>query len=1115
MAPQKKKLSQNSYLGQLSFSPQSKSSLAGLFLKNIRLSLILVSAIILLGSISFFSIPRTLNPEVKIPLVVVSTVLPGAGPREIESLVTIPLEEKIKNIKGLLKYSSSSNDNLSLITAEFGSQIDPQTARDEVQAAIDKVTGLPSDTLPSQVQALDFENIPVIIFALRNTYNPTDLASLHRLGQSLKETLEEVELVDQVQTNGYSLEEIEIKVKPQAILEKGFNPLLVLETIKKVLKDYPAGKVATLENNFNLTINRPLESITDLRQLSITLQGQNYQLEELATIVKKAPPNTSLAYLASRQFTTQPAIIFSIYKNSGARIDQAGKNVKEALGSFTNQHQDQFEIIPVYDYSDLIKKQFLDLGKNVSQTLLLVFLSMFLLYGIKQSLIASLAIPVSLLVVFIFMQLFQISLNFVSIYSLLIALALFVDNAVVVIEAYTSYYKTGRFTPLQTAILVWKDFFVEVFLINLLTVWAFLPLLVTSGLIGEFVYPIPIIVSVAMIGSAAIAFIFTLPSMMVLTEPTFPKRVRTLFRLIFWLGLGGAVITLVPKNVFFIPVILGISFSLTMTLTFKREILAKIKDCCPGKLYSKAIRFFKKAFLQGFISLEPLSQKYKQVLQNLLPNPSARRKTILVIVIFTIFGYLLLPLGLVKNEFFPKSDQEFYYLQLKMPSGTRREITEEKLLKIAEEIVKIPEVDFVVLETARKANLGFDFSSPGDNLGLATIRLISEGQRARTSIQIAQETRELFKNYQTGKIQVLEESGGPPAGADLEIRLLGKELAVIEEYARQVESFISQLPGTENITLSAQGGTSQITFIPDPTKTAYYQISEAEIGFWLRTFVSGLKIDEAEFSNQDYDLVLRFNSGPPSPESLNQLVLPTGKGPVSLEALGKFQLKANPTLISRQNGRRVITISASSLPGFLPAEQNQLLEKFVREEMKLPTGYNWETGGANEENQESIQSILQAMILSGILILGTMVVQLGSFRKAIIVILVIPIAASAVLIIFALTRTPISFPALIGILALFGIVIANSLMIVDKVNQNLKAKLEFMPALIDAASSRLEPILLTTASQIIGLIPITLSDPLWQGMGYAIIAGMSVSGALMLFFIPIVYFYFFPEKVVK
>jgi len=204
---------------------------------------------------------------------------------------------------------------------------------------------------------------------------------------------------------------------------------------------------------------------------------------------------------------------------------------------------------------------------------------------------------------------------------------------------------------------------------------------------------------------------------------------------------------------------------------------------------------------------------------------------------------------------------------------------------------------------------------------------------------------------------------------------------------------------------------------------------------------------------------------------------------------------------------------AAVTEGFVIADINKKLEEHA-DSLNLPAGYGWATGGANEENQRSVTSILQAMVLSFLLIIITMVLQFHSFRRALIVMLVIPLSISGVFIIFALAQIPLSFPALIGILALFGIVVKNSILIVDKILINQETGMEFTESVADAAASRLEPIALTSLCTIAGLIPITISDPLWQGLGGAIIAGLTFSGTIMLFFIPVVYYLIYnPYKI--
>jgi multidrug efflux pump subunit AcrB len=245
-------------------------------------------------------------------------------------------------------------------------------------------------------------------------------------------------------------------------------------------------------------------------------------------------------------------------------------------------------------------------------------------------------------------------------------------------------------------------------------------------------------------------------------------------------------------------------------------------------------------------------------------------------------------------------------------------------------------------------------------------------------------------------------------------------------------------------------------------------------------------------------------------QSLTNISLPSAKGlPTPLTSLGNLVLQSNPTLITREGGKRTISVTAGVKSGYTIPEVNAKLESFAKGPLNLPSGYTWSTGGVNQTNQESVSSIYEAMLISILLIIVTMVLQFSSFRRAFIVILVIPLSISGVFIIFSLTQTALTFPALVGVLALFGIVVKNSILVMDKIQANIKSGMEFTESIADAAASRLEPIALTSITAIVGLIPITLSDPLWRGLGGAIIAGLTFSGTIMLFFIPVVYYYIY------
>lgn len=259
------------------------------------------------------------------------------------------------------------------------------------------------------------------------------------------------------------------------------------------------------------------------------------------------------------------------------------------------------------------------------------------------------------------------------------------------------------------------------------------------------------------------------------------------------------------------------------------------------------------------------------------------------------------------------------------------------------------------------------------------------------------------------------------------------------------------------------------------------------------------------------DIVFTFEGGSKNVDTLGTLEIPTQTGTVPISALGSFVIQSNPTAITREDGKRTLSVSASVDEGYVVVDKNKDLETFA-DSLNLPAGYSWSTGGANEENERSVQSILQAMVVAFILILITMVIQFNSFRQAVIVLMVIPLAVSSVFAVFALTGTPLSFPALIGVLSLFGIVVTNSMFIVDKINLNLHEGMPFIDAVSDAGASRMEPIVLTKLCTIFGLLPITLADPLWRGLGGAVISGLLIASVIMLLFIPVVYYSWFGPK---
>lgn len=1088
-----------SYLKHLVFDNKLASSIQAKYLSNPRLLVLLLTIIITLGVYSYLNIPRRLNPEIKIPIVVVSTVLPGASPTDVESLVTKPIEDSLGGVQNIKTFTSSSRDSVSIVQIEFNSGIDGEKATSDVKTAVDSVS-LPDDSQDPNVAKVDFEQVPVWSFSLTSTNG--DTASLITFSRELKDRLEGVKSIDQVSVTGLEEQEIQILIKPEAISTYGFNPSQILSTLPSSLKAFPAGNLRTENFSYTLSVDPTVGSIDDIRSTKINLGTEVVNLSDIATISERSKPSQPQSFVSKENETAHQSVSFAIYKSENANINDSVHDAEKITEAALKNYEGQFNIFTTSNVSEEIDHQFNELIRDFILTVVLVFAAMLIFLGVRQAIVASLSIPITFLISFIAMNVFGISLSFISFFSLLLVLGLLVDDTIVVVSAVTSYYRSGKFTPFQTGLLVWRDFIVAIFTTTLTTVWAFVPLLLSSGIIGEFIKPIPIVVSTTLIASFFVAMFITLPIITYLLRPSLPRRVKNLILALIVIGVSGFIFAVSGRG----P-LLVLEFIVFAVILF---LLYKLRNKTWEKFNSNLVEPTKKYhdyFDNGLISLENLSIRYQLFIQKILLSKSKRRLVIAVVVIFSIFSYLLVPLGFVKNEFFPKTDANQILITVELPPGTNLPTSKNEALSIFRQLQDTQDLETISLDLGTGVGDFGGGQASGVNNFLYT--LVLKEDREASSFDIAEDIREEFKDYTTGKFSVVEQSGGPPAGADVQIKLIGPDLGVLDNYADEIEKHLESQPGITNVNKSIKPGTSKITFVPDKQMIASSGVSGDQIGFALRTFASGLEIASSNFGEEsmdEQDITLRLSSDTQFTENINTLNVTSMTGEqIPLNSLGVLKLETSPTLVTREDGDRTISVTASVRKGYAIADANKEVEQFA-DELDLPVGYSWKTGGVNEENEASVNSILIAMVLSFILILGTMVLQFSSFRKAIIVLLVIPISISGVFIIFALTNTPLSFPALIGVLALFGIVVKNSILIVDKIQTNEKTSMEFSESIAEGSASRLEPIALTSLTAILGLIPITLSDPLWRGLGGAIISGLTFSGTIMLFFIPVVYY---------
>lgn len=1099
-----------SYLSTLRFDKKLGSSLQARYIPQIRLVSILIVAIVAIGTFAYFTIPKRLNPQINIPIVTVSTVLPGASPEDTEQLITIPLEDKIENVKNIDSVVSSSREGVSAITIQFISGVNKDRARDDVKSAVDSVNDLPTEAKTPSVQALDFEDQPIWTFAVTGHHDPV---SLKRFSENLKDRIETSTKIDRVATSGLDEQNIEVVIHTEKVREYGISPFALSQTIQKFSSSYPSGNVQTLSSSFTLTIDRDIANVDDIRNLRITIHNQPIRLGDVAKVFYKSLENQPKTLYASRTTAPTESIQFFVFKSENANIDAAEEEAQKIVDETVKEYNNSFSITTVNNSAEEIITQFNDLARDFFFTILLVFILLLIFLGLKQAAIASITVPLTLLSSFAIINALGLTLNFLTAFAFLIALGLLIDDTIVVVAAMTRYYATGRFTPVQTGILVWKDFIVPLWSTTITTIWAFVPLLLSTGIIGEFIKTIPIVVTATMLSSTTIAVLITLPLMTVFLKPQIPKRVQLFFAALFIVSIIASAVYFLPKNIFspFIGILLLvlILFVIKQRQFFYEKLTETTRK---NQIWKKTYPVFRRVVQKGVLDIEWISVRYTRIIDRILTSRHGKRNTLIAIAIFAVIAYLLIPLGIVTNEFFPKQDVNLLYVNVTLPPGTSIDHSNLELFSMMENMRSTEETTFIVGEAGQKFG-GQQGRSSDQNAFVVTIHLTDIKKRTLTSQEIAEIIRDRYKSFSKGTLSVVELSGGPPAGADAQITLLGDDLSQLDTYADTIMTFLQKRPGLTNVDKSIKSGTSKIVFRPDKEKLAAEGLTIETIALWLRTYASGFTLDTIKLESEDEDIVFKTTEKTATPEDLTAISIPTQRGTsVPLLSLGTFTLAPNPTVITRESGKRTISVFASVRPGASIPEENKALEEYVKT-LKLPAGYSWKTGGVNEENQKSVNSIFQAMIISFLLILITMVIEFRSYRQTGIALMIIPLSVAGVLYIFALTNTPLSFPALIGILALFGIVVTHAIVVIEKINDNVREKLPLKEAIVDAAGSRLEPVLLTSLATIVGLTPITLSDPLWRGLGGAIIAGLVFSGAIKLFFVPVMYYLFFnPQK---
>ncbi len=1015
------------------------------FTEKTALSYLILGALVIFGVGSAATIQRESAPEVQVPVAVISSALPGASPEDVETLIVEELESAVADIDGVKKVTSTSREGVGTVVVEFEASADINDSIDKVKDEVDLVRGdLPDDATEPIVSEINFADEPIIFASILSDLPITEFK---KLADTLVDEIESIAGVSRAEVTGMRDREVTVVVRKEDLILHGLTLHEVTQAIAASDVTTPVGTIVVDNVEYGVEFKGKLEATADVARIPIPTQRGYVILSDIAFVADGVADYSSISRVS--QYGEQPlqAATLLVFKQRGADITAVTRDVNELVESMQESGDGTAQIVVTYDAGQDIIDDLTRLTRTGMQTVALVLLVLFLALGPREALIASLSIPLSFMTALTVMNATGNTINFISLFSLILSIGILVDTAIVMTEAIHTNMRLGheRRAAVHEAI---REFHYPVTTGNLTTIAVFLPLFTISGVTGEFIDSIPFTVIAVLVSSLIISLAF-------------------------------------------IPVI-------------ARALLQRAHV---GDKETRQDAFAHK-----------LQDWYRRRIPWLLD--SRRRKVKFAVGLTALLvGLITLPFfGIIKVSFFPQSDIDFLYINLEEPQGTPLALTDLRVRPVEEVLLLIPEIESFT--TAVGAGSAFD-QTPQSGPRFASVTITLNKDRERTSTEIVEDIDERLSVYTDLDIRVLQPSEGPPSGAPVLVTFYGDNLDELKKLANDAADVLRATPGTRAVTSSGEDDANEFALTVDRIRAAELGLSPTTIASTLRTAIFGTDATTIKVDGEEIDVVvkLNLNSGFTSVHETNratldaikELPITTPRGTVLLGTILSSSLEASSDVIRREDEQRIATASSEVQEGYVAGEVSAAFENTFEERyQELPAGITYKIGGETEDVDQSFADTFRALGIAVVLVFAVLVVQFNRFRQALIVLTVVPLSLIGVLIGLMLTQEYLSFPSMLGFIALAGIVVNNAIILVDVYNRMRREQpnLPLRTVVIEGAARRLRPILLTTITTIVGIAPLIFASDLWRPIAIAIMFGLLFAVVLTLMLVPMLYLKF-------
>ena len=1020
-----------------------------------RVSTFLLLALAVGGVSAYRVLPRAEDPGFTVRFAQVVTVLPGASPERVESLVTDRLEGAIQEIPEIAVIESTSRVGVSIVLVEARDEYDDmQPIWHDLRRKVERVTPeLPGGVIGPTVND-EYGDVFGIVATL--TGEGYSYAELKSVADEVRDALLYLDDVAKVDIYGTQAERVFVDFDSARLVELGLAPLQLRSLLESANTLVPAGDIRTGFERIALEPTGNFETVEDIRQTVVALPGNKeiLHLEDLAEISRGyADPPGSLVYASSA-----PALALAVAMRDGGNMIALGERITRELDRIRTAYPIGVELDTVVFHPQIVEAKVRMFMTNLVQAVGLVFVVMLLFLGLRIGLVVVSLVPTTIAASFLMMSVTGIGIDQVSLASLIIALGMLVDNAIVVSESIMVRMAQGR-RPVDAAVEAARELRGPLLISSLTTSAAFLPVFLAQSITGEYTAPIFTVVTIALLSSLALALTMT-PLLCVLfvtvrqvtPAERFDGPVYRSYRRVLLAGLRHRSVAIVAVAGVFIFALLGLRILPIIFFPPSDEaILTAEYELPAGTSIERVVEVVER--IDRFIVRDLLAGGRRPAPGAALAAPLVPGQGEGITNWVTFVGDGGPRFYLARQPAPPRPNYAFSILN----ASSRAAIIEEV----------IPAIEAFCRETF-----------PDVDVTLKPLQL------------------------------------GPPVEAPVQVRLSGRDADALFDIVDVVKARLSGIDGVRNVTDDWGARSKKLVIDVDQPRARRAGVTNQDVAISLQTALGGLETTRYRAEDETIPVTLRSKLASRRDvtrlEGLNVHAQTTGRA-VPLLQVADVTLAWEPGTIRRRNRLKTVTVSSDLAADVTPSEVVAQLRPWLdAEQVGWPVGYRYGFGGEEESSVEANQSLAEQVPLAVLIILGLLVFHFDSFRRTAIVLLTVPLGLVGVVFGLVVAGSYVGFMTLLGVVALMGIVVNNAILLLDRIGIEIGNGIEPARAVVEAAQQRFRPILLTTATTVSGLLPLWFGGgSMWEPMAVAIVFGLLFATVLTLWVVPILYSLFF------